>query len=242
GGPMVLRIFLFALLALQCVPSFSQSSKLNAALGSDLYKDSLYDESIHLYNESLKLEPNNEYLFNLGNAYLKAGDLENAQKTYSQLLNSSSASEQQKSKAAYNLGNLNYTEQKLEDAIKNYKEALRLNPEDIQASENLQIALAKIQQQQQEKQEQEKQQQEQQNQNQDKQGRDEDSPAQPKEASDQEKYEEEKKSSQSEHIDLDKADEIMDYLDQVEKKTRERLNSIKDKKGNGANKKPKKDW
>jgi len=240
---MVLRIFLFAFLALQCVPAFSQSSKLNAALGSDLYKDSLYDESIYLYNESLKLEPNNEYLFNLGNAYLKAGDLENAKKTYSQLLNSSSASEQQKSKAAYNLGNLNYAEQNLGDAIKNYKEALRLNPEDIQASENLQIALAQLQQQEkQQKQEQQKQQQEQQEQNQDKQEGDEDSPAQPKEASDQEKNEEEKKSSQSEHIDLDKADEIMDYLDQVEKKTRERLNSNKDKKGNGANKKPEKDW
>jgi Ca-activated chloride channel family protein len=238
---MVLRIFLFALLALQCVPSFSQSSKLNAALGSDLYKDSLYDESIHLYNESLKLEPNNEYLFNLGNAYLKSGDLENAQKTYSQLLNSSSTSEQQKSKAAYNLGNLNYAEQNLGDAIKNYKEALRLNPEDIQASENLQIALAQLQQQQ-EKQKQQKQQQEQQDQNQDEQGGDEDSAAQPKEASDQEKNEEEKKSSQSEHIDLDKADEIMDYLDQVEKKTRERLNNNKDKKGNETDKKPEKDW
>jgi Ca-activated chloride channel family protein len=238
---MVLRIFLFALLALQCVPSFSQSSKLNAALGSDLYQDSLYDESIHLYNESLKLEPNNEYLFNLGNAYLKSGDLENAQKTYSQLLNSSSASEQQKSKAAYNLGNLNYAEQNLGDAIKNYKEALRLNPEDIQASENLQIALAQLQQQQ-EKQKQQKQQQEQQDQNQDEQGGDEDPAAQPKEASNQEKNEEEKKSSQSEHIDLDKADEIMDYLDQVEKKTRERLNNNKDKKGNETDKKPEKDW
>ena len=238
---MVLRIFLFALLALQCVPSFSQSSKLNAALGSDLYKDSLYDESIHLYNESLKLEPNNEYLFNLGNAYLKSGDLENAQKTYSQLLNSSSASEQQKSKTAYNLGNLNYAEQNLGDAIKNYKEALRLNPEDIQASENLQIALAQLQQQQ-EKQKQQKQQQEQQDQNQDEQGGDEDPAAQPKEASNQEKNEEEKKSSQSEHIDLDKADEIMDYLDQVEKKTRERLNNNKDKKGNETDKKPEKDW
>ena len=235
---MVLRIFLFALLALQCVPSFSQSSKLNAALGSDLYKDSLYDESIHLYNESLKLEPNNEYLFNLGNAYLKSGDLENAQKTYSQLLNSSSASEQQKSKAAYNMGNLNYAEQNLGDAIKNYKEALRLNPEDIQASENLQIALAQLQQQQ----EKQKQQQEQQDQNQDEQGGDEDPAAQPKEASNQEKNEEEKKSSQSEHIDLDKADEIMDYLDQVEKKTRERLNNNKDKKGNETDKKPEKDW
>ena len=238
---MVLRIFLFALLALQCVPSFSQSSKLNAALGFDLYKDSLYDQSIHLYNESLKLEPNNEYLFNLGNAYLKSGDLENAQKTYSQLLNSSSASEQQKSKAAYNLGNLNYAEQNLGDAIKNYKEALRLNPEDIQASENLQIALAQLQQQQ-EKQKQQKQQQEQQDQNQDEQGGDEDPAAQPKEASNQEKNEEEKKSSQSEHIDLDKADEIMDYLDQVEKKTRERLNNNKDKKGNETDKKPEKDW
>tara|TARA_B110001469_G_scaffold26783_1_gene27518 strand:- start:119 stop:826 length:708 start_codon:yes stop_codon:yes gene_type:complete len=235
---MVLRIFLFALLALQCAPSFSQSSKLNAALGSDLYKDSLYDESIHLYNESLKLEPNNEYLFNLGNAYLKSGDLENAQKTYSQLLNSSSASEQQKSKTAYNLGNLNYAEQNLGDAIKNYKEALRLNPEDIQASENLQIALAQLQQQQ----EKQKQQQEQQDQNQDEQGGDEDPAAQPKEASNQEKNEEEKKSSQSEHIDLDKADEIMDYLDQVEKKTRERLNNNKDKKGNETDKKPEKDW
>ena len=235
---MVLRIFLFALLALQCVPSFSQSSKLNAALGSDLYEDSLYDESIHLYNESLKLEPNNEYLFNLGNAYLKSGDLENAQKTYSQLLNSSSTSEQQKSKAAYNMGNLNYAEQNLGDAIKNYKEALRLNPEDIQASENLQIALAQLQQQQ----EKQKQQQEQQDQNQDEPGGDEDSAAQPKEASDKEKNEEEKKSSQSEHIDLDKADEIMDYLDQVEKKTRERLNNNKDKKGNETDKKPEKDW
>lgn len=234
---MVLRIFSFAFLALQCVPAFSQSSKLNAALGSELYKDSLYDESIHLYNESLKLEPNNEYLFNLGNAYLKAEDLENAKKTYSQLLNSSSASEQQKSKAAYNLGNLNYAEQNLGDAIKNYKEALRLNPEDIQASENLQIALAQLQQQQEKKE-----QQKQQDQNRDEQGGEEDSPTQPKEDSDQEKNEEEKKSSQSDHIDLDKADEIMDYLDQVEKKTRERLNSNKDKKGKGANKKPEKDW
>ena len=234
---MVLRIFLFTFLALQCVPTFSQSSKLNAALGSDLYKDSLYDESIHLYNESLKLEPNNEYLFNLGNAYLKAEDLENAKKTYSQLLNSSSASDHQKSKAAYNLGNLNYAEQNLGDAIKNYKEALRLNPEDIQASENLQIALGQLQQQQEKKE-----QQKQQDQNRDEQGGEEDSPTQPKEDSDQEKNEEEKKSSQSDHIDLDKADEIMDYLDQVEKKTRERLNSNKDKKGTGANKKPEKDW
>ncbi len=122
---MVLRIFLFALLGGSVITT-TLPSKLNAALGSDLYKDSLYDESIHLYNESLKLEPNNEYLFNLGNAYLKSGDLENAQKTYSQLLNSSSASEQQKSKAAYNLGNLNYAEQNLGDAIKNYKIALEI--------------------------------------------------------------------------------------------------------------------
>lgn len=233
---MVLRTVFIILLPLQCTLLFSQSSKSNAAQGSLLYKDSLYDKSIERYNESLKQEPNNEYLFNLGNSYLKSGDLENAKKTYSQLLNSSSASDQLKSKSAYNLGNLSYAEQNLNEAIINYKNALHLNPDDVQASENLQIALA----QQQEQEQEQEQQQEGQEANQDKRTKDVGSTPQPKEKSDQ--AENEKKSSKSEHIDIDKADEIMKYLDQLEKNTRERLNSNKNNEGDGANKKPEKDW
>ena len=133
----------------------AQSSKQEAARGSNFYTDSMFTESIENYEKSLKLEANPEYQFNLGNAYLKNGDIENAKKAFAEVLKSNSASEELKSKSAYNLGNLNYTEQDYAEAIKKYKESLTLNPEDVLASENLQIARSRLIQQQQQEQQQE---------------------------------------------------------------------------------------
>ena len=244
---MVLRIILVFISAVQCQISFSQSAKLKAAIGSDLYADSLYEESIDFYNESLKIAPNNDFTFNLANSYLQSGDLENAKKAYSQLLNSSSASDDFKAKAAYNLGNINYAEKDFPNAINNFKHSLELNSDDVDASENLQIALAQQQQQQQQQQKQEQQQQQQQQQGQKEENPEDSTPSEEnsgtdKNPSENSNNEKEKKQSKSERVDIDKAEEFMKYLDKKENKTRERLDSNKKKNQGGENSNPEKDW
>ena len=56
-----------------------------------------------------------------------------------------------RSKAFYNLGNLAYNQQQYAQSIEMYKNALRENPEDNQARENLRLAQLKKQEQEQTK-------------------------------------------------------------------------------------------
>lgn len=115
-----------------------------------------------------------EPYYNAGNVYYRQEDYENALlQAYQALRN---ADESVAQSAFYNIGNVQFNTQDYEAAIESYKEALRINPNDIDAKHNLELALRQLQQQQQQQdpqqQQQDQQQQDQQQQQQQQQQQD----------------------------------------------------------------------
>ena len=252
---MVLKSGLMAIiLAFSVCHLHAQSPKKQAAEAYRLYADSSLESSAELYEKSLSQSPNSEYLFNLGNSYQKLGDNEKARMAYEGALNSSSSTSDLKSKAAYNLGNIDYSEQNYEEAIVNYKKALINNPQDLQASENLQIATAQLQlqeQQQQQKQQQQEQQEQESNGTDNQKQQPENAPDKEQEGANgnqdteapTEKAESKEQPSQSTKLSKEQAEEFFNRLNEVENQTKSRLNQdLLKEKGNVQPKKITKDW
>ncbi len=115
-----------------------------------------FDQAIELYQKAAVERPESFPLqYNLGNAFQEKEDYSGAQKTYSRALeladSSHPADVQHLADTHYNLGNNFYRQQLYPQAIDAYKKALRLNPRDKDAKHNLELALSKLQQEQQEK-------------------------------------------------------------------------------------------
>ena len=123
----------------------SNAQKVNPAIsrGNDYYKLSQFDLAEAEYRKALEADPNNlTAQYNLANALHK-------QKKYDaaiDILNKvSSVRENNLSSPAYYNEGVNFTKQKsLEASIAAYKNALRINPDDKQARENLQKALSEL--------------------------------------------------------------------------------------------------
>jgi tetratricopeptide (TPR) repeat protein len=116
--------------------------------GNQLYKNRQYDKAIDHYQKATdKDEKNPKAKYNLGNALYRTKKNEAAQKAYT------GAAEHAKdagikSRALYNKGVVYSNEKKLHESIDAYKDALKINPEDNQARENLQKALNELKKQQ----------------------------------------------------------------------------------------------
>jgi Ca-activated chloride channel homolog len=136
--------------------------------GNEAYANQDYAGALAAYQEAqTELPELAEPHYNAANAHYRQGDFEGAQQEIEQTLLKDDGDLVQNS--FYNLGNNFYQAQDLEQAIEAYKEALRLNPGDMEAKHNLELAL---QQQQQQQQEQNQDQQNQDQQNQDQQNQD----------------------------------------------------------------------
>jgi len=112
--------------------------------GNEFYKKQQYLEAVSQYNKAIEIDPSNATaLFNLGNGLYKKNSRDEAIKTYMDLavktkeikLNSDSY---------YNAGVVLGKQQKLEESIAAYKNALRQNPDNVEARENLQKALMEL--------------------------------------------------------------------------------------------------
>ncbi|MBL0060494.1 MAG: tetratricopeptide repeat protein [bacterium] len=79
-------------------------------------------------------------MYNLGNAMYDAGEFERAMKIYSGAIDSTRTPEQLE-RAYYNMGNASFQAQKFDEAIASYIEALRNDPNDDDAKQNLELAL-----------------------------------------------------------------------------------------------------
>lgn len=131
--------------------------------GNKLYNDKRYADAEVEYKKALSANPNSNLAnYNLALSLIKqsggtnpnAEDANNPLKTATELLNSvaqNSKNTQLRSQAYYNLGNLAYNQQQYEQSIQMYKNALRQNPDDDQARENLRLAQLKKQEQDQNK-------------------------------------------------------------------------------------------
>ncbi len=156
--PHKLLTFSLVLLVLMagCVP---EVVKYNAE-GNAEYADTAYAEALESYRLAQVSEPDQpEPYYNAANTYNRQGDVAGTALQTDQALKASDPDLQ--TQAWYNLGNAYFDAQQWQEAVEAYKAALRLNPDDLDAKFNLELALRASQQQEQQ------QEQEQQSENQD---------------------------------------------------------------------------
>lgn len=97
-----------------------------------------------LNKEIVKQSTNYDLLSNAAGAEYKLNKLDEAQAKYNLILNSTSANVGGKFTVFYDLGNVEYRKENFQKAVNLYKEALRLNPSDKDAKYNLESALLKL--------------------------------------------------------------------------------------------------
>lgn len=109
--------------------------------GNRYYKEQKFDESQKQYQQALQQSPDNPAAnYNLGNAQFRKNSFEDAVKSYDGTI-ANTADKEVKEKTFYNKGVALMKQNKLDESIAAWKEALKLNPADEAASDNLQKAL-----------------------------------------------------------------------------------------------------
>jgi Ca-activated chloride channel homolog len=109
--------------------------------GNRYYNKQDYDQSLSNYDKALKKSPGNpDANFNQGDALYRKNDYEKAAASYDDVLQSK-ADENTRQSAYYNKGVAMIRQKKLDESIDAWKNALRLNPADSEARDNLVKAL-----------------------------------------------------------------------------------------------------
>ena len=216
--------------------------------GNKLYHEERYAEAEVAYRKALQENAMNEIAqFNLAASLLRQGSASGeTQKEATTILQNLARDAENISiaeKAFYNLGNIAFNAQDYAKSIDLYKNALRKNPDNDQARENLRIAQKRLQDQQnnqdqnkdqnkdQDKKDQDKDQKQNQDQNQDQnkdQNKDKDQDKQQQQNQDQQKQNQQQQGG----ISQQNAEKILKAMENEENATRARINA--EKKKNGA--------
>jgi tetratricopeptide (TPR) repeat protein len=122
---------LLLLIALNISPVVSKANKL--------YKKEKYEEAYELYKKASILNPDIEKIkFNMADCSYQLKRFREAGDEFAGL--TVSKDKDLREKSFYNLGNVFMEAKQFDEAISSYKEALLLNPKDIRAKRNLEIA------------------------------------------------------------------------------------------------------
>ena len=119
------------------------AQKENAAIrkGNRYYKEQKFEESQKQYQQALQQSSDNAAAnYNLGNTQFRKNSFEDAAKSYDDA-SAHSDDKEVKEKSIYNKGVASIKQKKLEESIAAWKDALKLNPEDEDARDNLEKAL-----------------------------------------------------------------------------------------------------
>lgn len=109
--------------------------------GNTSYNNQSYEVAKREYQKAIAADPANaKTIFNLGNAYYKAGQKDSALQQY-ELAAKQFKDAESRGKSFYNKGVVLQNDKKLPECIEAYKQALRLNQNDEDARHNLQKAL-----------------------------------------------------------------------------------------------------
>jgi Ca-activated chloride channel family protein len=121
--------------------------------GNDEFESGEYQAALDNYVSAEQLDPDlAEPYYNAGNTFYRQNDLVKAEAQLTQSLRT--AAEPLAQQGRYNLGNAAFQSQNWPAAIENYKQSLLLNPADVDAKHNLELALQQQQQQQEQQQQQ----------------------------------------------------------------------------------------
>ena len=146
--------------------------------GNAHYKSEAYDAALEAYQSAAKDRPEDTISrYNLGAALYQKKHFAEASEAFRRSLDTADPVHQ--AQGYYNLGNAQIQLNDIEGAIRSYKSTLRLNPADLDAKHNLELALEKLEQKSQQnrsesgEESKDQQEQDQQQQNEDRQDRDE---------------------------------------------------------------------
>ena len=213
-----------------CLLPFTSNAQNEKALikkGNEAYEKKEYDNAITQYQQAIVKNPDNPTAnYNLGNALYKNKKVDEAVQAYDEAV-SKASSKADKSKSFYNKGVVLQNNKKLPECIDAYKNALKLNPQDEDARQNLQKAL------QQQKQDQQK---EKQDKKEDKKPKDDKKQKEKDKPKDEEKNEQPK--PQPSKLTKQDAEEKLKALLQQEKNLQDKLRKV----NTATSAKPEKDW
>jgi len=187
------------------------------------------------YRKALEKKPDNaKWDFNLADALYKQNKFEESAGKFKDIADRT-INKTDKSRALHNMGNSLLMNNKLDESIAAYKEALRNNPGDLETKYNLLYAMnkKKKQQEQQKKQDQNK------DKNKDK---DKDQKKDQDKNKDQQKQDQQKQQQQEQQSKISKqnAEQMLQALENDEKKTQEKVKKIQALKAHSKN--VEKDW
>lgn len=143
-----LKFKIFVVLALLCLAQ-AASAGVGARMraGNAQMRKGNFQEAYDRYQEALVLEPDNHRIhYNIGRALHKQGKHQEAASEFQ--LSMLSKDRKLQSRTMYNIGNCAYRQGGLDQAVQAYTMSLLLNPNDLQAKQNLELALKKKDQQQ----------------------------------------------------------------------------------------------
>ena len=141
-----MRNYLTILFLLTSLYSFSQSKAVEKIIqeGNEYYRQQQFAKATEQYNKAVEAEPSNKTAqFNQANALYKQDKKVQAAELFAQVAKDATDKEV-RSKAFYNKGVILSQQKNLEESIEAYKDALRNNPADREARENLQKALLEL--------------------------------------------------------------------------------------------------
>jgi Ca-activated chloride channel family protein len=191
-------------------PSLLKAQQVDEIIkkGNDLYKQQQYDPAKTAYDEALAKDSSNTIAkFNLANTAYRLAKPDDAIKSFDQLAAKYKTSDE-KAKAWYNKGVVLSNQKRLEESIEAYKDALRQDPNDKDARENLQKALLELKKK---------------------------TPPPPKKE-DKKKKQQDKKQKEQPKMNQKEAEQKLKLLEQKEKELQQRMQQQKSKTG-GASKK-----
>ena len=150
-----LKLSFIVLMMLPGTAAIAQEQKVNEKAitkkGNVAYKKKDFIKAADSYNESISKNPDNPIAhYNLGNALYKADRKDDAAKAYDVAIQQLT-DPAEKANAYYNKGVVFQNSKKLPECIEAYKNALKLAPDNDDARQNLQKALAQQKQEQQKK-------------------------------------------------------------------------------------------
>ncbi len=208
----------------------ASAQKANALIrkGNRLYKQKQLDESQQQYQKALEQAPDNPAAhYNLGNTQFRKNDFDDAAKSYDASIEHSSDKAMQE-KALYNKGVALVKQQKLEESIRAWKDALKIDPADSDARENLQKALL----------EQKMKQPQQKNNNQKQDQKKQNKEDQQKQQQEQQQQQQQQPKPQQSRLSKQQVEQLLRALEQKEKDVQDKMNQNKPK----APSQPDKDW
>lgn len=123
---------------------FSQAERKFVRRGNRQYEDKKYQEAEIQYRKALEKSPGSTAAgYNLGNSLYKQKQFDAAAQRYKEL-SGKEKNNQTVNSDYYNLGNALYKSGKYKECIDAYKNALRKMPGDMDAKHNLQLAMKKL--------------------------------------------------------------------------------------------------